>query len=95
MFQALSECDDYLGDSPDTSLYEHGIARNSDTGVSFLYNFDSGEVIERIITLDDVFYVLDILELSSFDEELGCLHEEHLSSVIKCINENSDFFLKV
>lgn len=85
--------------SPEISLYEHGVVRNSYTGETYLYDKNNDEVHERIISIDDVFYALDNIDegfFSYFDndrEYYDNLSEDSLSEVIMQLNEYSRFFL--
>lgn len=98
--EQLYQYDDCVGDiSPDISLYEHGVIRNSYTGETLLYDKDSEEIYERIIGLEEVSFALDNMDEDFFRtvgsprEHYISLTESKLSEIILSINEYSRFFI--
>jgi len=85
--------------SPEISLYEHGVVRNSYTGETLFYNKKEEKVSERIISLEDVQYALDNVDEDFFSytdkdrEHYDGLSEDSLSETIMHLNEYSRFFL--
>lgn len=81
------------------SLYEHGVVRNSYTGETLLYDKNEEEVIERIISLEDVQYALDNVDEDFFSytdkdrDHYDGLSDSSLSETIMHLNEYSRFFL--
>ena len=85
--------------SPEISLYEHGVVRNSYTGETLIYDKAQEEIKERIISLDDVLYALDNMDEDFFSytnndrDFYDGISEDSLSEVIMHLNEYSRFFL--
>jgi len=97
--EQLYNYDDCVKDSsPEISLYEYGVVRNSYTDETFLYNKDTEEIHERIIGLEEVTFAIGNVDedfFSHIEISRDCcnsLCDSNLSEVIMYLNEYSRFF---
>lgn len=101
LYQKLILFDDLIGNDPRVSLYEHGVIRDSNTGEVCIYDFDSDEIIERIINIEDIQDILSNIDknfYSYISEEdsnfsIDSIIPSNLSPIIKHINDYNGFFM--
>ena len=95
--QKLLLCDDLIGTDPEESLYEYGVARNSDTGETLLYNEDLEEVKETVINDEELQEALDNVDEDFYKylSEEGVINLTSISQAVMHINNYNGFFFKV